>query len=144
MGKVRVQDLMIGDWVKYSLGNKNCRITTIDNIEGSQEVNLTRDRDNWINAWAIDYIPLTDEILQKIGFEPLDHSDGVYEPYHWVFKVKVNGVEISVEAQKRAQGNKWIECLDSNLSMHICIQIDYVHQLQHIFKICGIDKEIKL
>ena len=88
-------------------------------------------------------IPLTPDILEKNGFEKLDFShyhikdrtlvldaDGKWDgplSWHWVV----------TEIDTNAKGQPVV--LD-----YYVATINYVHELQHAMRLCGIDKEINL
>lgn len=101
----------------------------------------------------LDPIPLTPEILEKNGFRRAKEQETalstVYmSPYPVrvceAAKVKVVfydlpicgvNVLVQIEADTRSGGGV--------NSLHSC-DIEYVHQLQHALRICGIEKEIEL
>lgn len=133
---MKVTDLMIGDWVKVPDGDKwffgiVCGI----------------DRDNVlvVKPWksiaypyeeeCLEPIPLTKEILIRNGWrEESDYENDLYgghfpEDKEHRLELDVDGCEI------------WwtINCAENYI-----IHLRYVHELQHAFKLCGIDKEITL
>lgn len=119
---MKVNELMIGDWV-YD-GNSIAQVTgiTYDGI-----IETTHNQSS--NIEIIRPIPLSAEILEKIGFEYINDEYGCWllskielrerEPYNGLFEVEIN---IAKET----------------------IYIHYVHELQHILKLCGSQKEIVL
>jgi hypothetical protein len=95
-----------------------------------------------LNNWSdsIEPIPLTPEILEKNGFESVRVSWGTYE---------LVGVNKRVEMHN---DNDWILGTENTWSAHIktadeeymiahC-ELTYVHELQHILRLCKIDNEI--
>jgi hypothetical protein len=83
------------------------------------------------NHWSnnIKPIPLTQEILEKNGFE------GIKEGRFPSLRNYYNDIIFQLEGIKE-EGNCKILYIFKN------IPILYVHQLQHALKLCGIDKEI--
>ena len=93
-------------------------------------------------VWTEDEIqpvPLTPEMLEKNGFS-LDDSGDWYQR------------EVSMKER-----NFWLNIAfrDDGVSIYdldvftgtkfsICMHLNYVHELQHALKLCGIDKEITL
>ena len=119
------KDLMIGDWVNYSILNLNAKVfSTLGNHTiGIQFV----DKNNKVEAIhglleeAINPIPLTESILVKNGWrkEPIT-IDGDYANWHG---------EIPI-SQAEDEYN------------YADIELRYVHALQHLLRLCGIDKEL--
>lgn len=84
----------------------------------------------------LESIPLTPEVLEKNGFifTKNDNAESVWNGW-WIYK----GLELAAACPDK-EGN-WpcfINIYDSN------IKCEYVHQLQHALRLCGIEKEIEL
>ena len=110
------KDLMVGDWVKVRVTNK-CR-----KIAGTNDLLFHNDYDP---------IPLTEEILVKNGFDFTKRNYGVCckeDKY------------LDVELSKDKNGFYW----SINTDEYEILRIDYVHTLQHLLWLCGIEKEIEL
>lgn len=119
---MRIEELMVGDWL-YD-GNSIAQVTgiTCDGI-----IETTHNQSS--NIELIRPIPLTIEILEKNGFEYICDEYGCWllgkielrerEPYNGLFEVEIN---IAKETT----------------------YIHYVHELQHLLKLCGIQKKIVL
>ena len=123
---MKATDLMIRDWV--FVDGLPTRVTDIDELEGINRkwIGGAVCEDAGCISWEhIKPILLTPEILEKTGWF-LDEIDGSYRnPY--------NGFWIG--------GRNAPFCmLVSNLAQ----DINYVHELQHALKLCGIEKEIVL
>lgn len=115
---MEANELMIGDWVTLSKGNwsENRQVELID-IEMIAEA-----------VYFAEPIPLTPEILKKNGFY-LDTYEGFFGKF-WIrenFGFCENG-SISI-----GFGRCWQN-----------IDIKYVHELQHLFKLLSINKQIVL
>ena len=74
-------------------------------------------------------IPLTGEILEKNGFK-LDKEDG------WWWLTPKIGITFWEEG--------FFELDIENKQSSVDIHINYLHQLQHALRLCGIEKEIEL
>lgn len=72
----------------------------------------------------IEPIPLTSEILEKNGFIE-EQRDCQYKPLQYC--VLVDGLWIDISGENYFEG-----------------KLEYVHQLQHALRLCGIEKEIIL
>jgi hypothetical protein len=120
---MKATDLMIGDLVYiHEPECKGHRIDSIDELDGQ----VGADGEVY-DECDIRPIPLTEEILEKNGFKKVNMTvDGDYRHYH------LHGVCISWEEQS----SFWYGEGD--------IEFKYVHELQHLLRLCGIEKEIEL
>ena len=109
-----IKDLMVGDWV--SVSGKSVKITKDD------LATMLIFLDDYSK---IDPIPITEEILVKNGWE--GQTDGT------------NDFFVS-----RILPELWHYVGTDYYSYDINTQIKYVHQLQHLLRLCGIEKEIEL
>lgn len=133
---MKAKDLMIGDWVEcVDSTHKEKVYAQIDAIEEGQTCILVRlDNRNWfLDISFIKPIPLTPEILVKNGFEI------VYDKYklpnyrtdfYFTVFTGVDGYWNPVDLGVMIGG--------------VPATLDYVHQLQQVLRLCGIDKEIEL
>lgn len=140
MEKLDCKSLMIGDWVQVP-----CLIDNTENYNAWCQIKQLRDGDLDVIGFKelsydeLESIPLTPEILEKIGFvKSMQVSDT--EPY-----------DVDEEGNMHFSYNEvfWGWWQPNNI---FCIpagglgwlDIKYVHQLQHILRLCGIEKEIIL
>ena len=138
MGKLTCQDLMIGDWVythepegSIIPEGKAHRINEIWGI--SDEV--TAD-DSWYPIGDIRPIPLTSEILVKNGFVG----------YHLTDSYELNTDYYEIEVWNYRDG-LWVvnvHWIEFSSTPDDKLTVSYVHQLQHLLRLCGIEKEIGL
>lgn len=141
---MKAQELMLGDWVAD--GDENARVTslTCDGI-----IETTR---RISNIEIIDPIPLTPEILEKNGFKQTDKgSSCIIGEYAWggIWERKSTTVTITFYKGLRS-GVALLTRIETTCShegginmVHSC-DIENVHELQHAFRLCGIEKEIEL
>lgn len=124
--------LMVGDWVKYTITGIPARIAGI--IKTSKECNIyayvgTGNRLQGINERDFEPIPITEDFLLKNGFRRKEFKDHnvlmIFNLGMSIAKVKT-GWFINV-----SKGNEEVSKL-----------INYVHELQHILRITGIEKEV--
>lgn len=114
---MKATELMIGDWVS-SFGN-NCRITAIDKYDAKV---CTDPEDELFFLDDIYPIPLTYEILKKNGWKDAEfwceYQDGNNSIQSCLpdMRGRINGIEIE----------------------HF--QCEYVHQYQHLLRLCGLDE----
>ena len=118
---MKANELMIANWVIDN--GKYAQITGIT-CDGNIETTVNEKS----NIELISPIPLTPEILEKNGFEEWDGW--------FIYAPESAGIEIAWLGTILKIGG---EC--GNLELPT---IEYVHQLQNVFMLCGISKEIVL
>ena len=133
MATLKISDLSVGDWVRYSGRDYQVksihgdfeRVTLIGNKEQREE-----------SIYAIHPIPITAEILLKNGWENLRSgykcSCGVYDIHIWI---KEASVIVTIYELERILKAARMQVYSLDMS---------VHQLQHILRLAGVDKEINL
>ena len=127
---MKVEELMIGDWVIITLRNKIGKVYRIDEANGKGN--------GWVAVINGDYhethlepILLTPEILEKNGF--VEWED---KCYRWEY---AEGIYINADFTAQ---EPWAHI--SNRCYSATPVCRYVHQLQHALRLCGIEKEIVL
>lgn len=134
---MKANELMLGDWVQGHLPNTPSKVVGIPNeyrlaviTQGGAYMELSID----------DFlpIPLTPEILKKNGFDflyssvpggtPQEQRMRKVDTYKW------QGIAV----------NYYHETNDFQMVNFRGVRFDYVHQLQHALRLCGIEKEIVL
>lgn len=113
------EGLSIGDWVSYR-GKMPCKVLeTRENLALID--NGTRQK------WAVEYsklepIPITAKILEKNGFEYYSDDAWVLSWAHdFILVCEVGGIRYNSR-----------------------IKVNYVHQLQHLLLLCGIEINFEL
>ena len=136
---LKIKDLMVGDYVHSRLHDVD---TFIIDVEGRvpkemSEHEYTEAVSVWLDSkecWGRNYIdeiepiPLTEELLRK--FFPTTDDGVTWYPY--------NGM---------IDGYRWfyIEAIGDGVGgARILGMFRYVHELQHILRLCNIDIEIRL
>lgn len=139
---MKANELMIGDWVTFRESLEEKQILPI-------KIVLLKDNDNdflaQIDEDAYDELEFNDEIvgipvtsgtLKKIGFRTLLYDEDVYifstdyfeifiEEYSdSIWRVTYNNLEVNIFARRELIG--------------------FVHELQHVFRLWGIEIDIKL
>ena len=122
---MEAKDLMIGDWVNIAVEEYN-NPTRIREI-GPFWVKVIKDEMEYGNI-LVTPIPLTTEILEKNGFV-YDSEDKLFEDIYPRISM--------LYAQYRLVENGGINYGEMS-------EIKYVHELQHVLRLCGIDKDIEL
>ena len=130
---MKIDELMIGDWLLYKS----------DSLDNAFPIQITREMFNKeLVVWKdrFEPIPLTPEILKKNGF--------VHEKQKVIIPNRSQD-EVEVEYMYC----KGLPCsfdiihgylmFNSNINLvSIRMAVNYVHELQHILRLCKIDKEI--
>lgn len=139
---MKVTDLMIRDLVTVRNSDTPKEVKAIkqaDVINGTQWFEkgtwFVLIDDIWWEIRYINPIPLTEEILKK------NFGDADPLGYYW------NSTDFYDINMYECSDSIWrIYChyTDSTKSINHTTEISYVHELQHFFRMCGIEKEIKL
>lgn len=131
-------DLMIGDLV-YNHRNWICPIVEIH--KDSAVVIARHYGEEEFKLNDLRPIPTSPEILEKIGFTKSTPPPGIHAICYSLDnkKEKYNLTIANYNKYKRLLLN-----VDSEDSECFNIKCDYVHELQHALRLCGIKKEIVL
>lgn len=120
---------MIGDWVSY-----NGHPVLVEALNKSDGYAIEKDmisiklNDNTclgINVERLEPLPLTDEILSKNNYS----NRGFEEDKHHLLEIS------------DWRGKIWWSIAMGEYNI---MELQYVHQLQHALKLCGIEKDIVL
>ena len=124
---MEVCNLMIGDLVYiHEPECKGHRIDSIDELDGQ----VGADGEVY-DECDIRPIPLTEDILVKNGFEKT--KGGEYKRTRYVMFSDKSWVALYTR-----------EAGGYSAFLNKIVVIHYVHQLQHLLRLCGIEKEIEL
>ena len=121
---MKTTELQIGDCVAYR-GNY-VKVTSLYAKNGSNMVGFTDIEETWVDGSVIEPIPLAPEILEKNRF--------VYSDLPFIQGWQQFGLTLY-----RGGKGYLINCGEN-----VAMVVNYVHQLQHALRLCGIDKEIIL
>ena len=117
---MNTKELQIGDWVNYR--GTNIQVTSLYDKGGSNEIGWGVKESTWVNGRCIEPIPLTAEILEKNGFKRGFGEEG--QPIFSTIQFGEYGM--------------WDGYCFPNCKGRV---LQYVHQLQHALRLCGIEKE---
>lgn len=132
--EIRVTDLMVGDFVLH-----DGKVIRVDAVHKRKiGYHKTKDKLTWLFSGQFEPIQLTHEILEKNGFEREGVIVSLYEGID-------HRVTIHDDKEYMNSNNEWYVHVDSEdfCSIANC-ELTYVHELQHLLRLCKIDKEIKL
>lgn len=140
---MKATDLMLGDYVQFF--NENLektqyeKVTSIKIDDGTRYIQ-TAESDVYYREEIYKPIPLTPAILAKNGMETKDGDEFVLFDNS---KIDTTG-EFTIIRYYAKACRLWICKGDGVRENEIRINCQYVHELQHALKLCGIDKEIVL
>ena len=117
---MKVKELQIGDYVDYR--GQIIKVTSLYDKGGSNEVGWSDKECVWVNADNVEPIPLTPEILEKNGFIKESRE---FQRNTLQYCVLTDGLWIDISEVNYFEG-----------------KLEFVHQLQHALRLCGITHEI--
>lgn len=138
---MKATDLMIGDWVI----NANIPKQVLG-VVGHKVLFLNGKTKMWYPIKACRPIPITEDILKKIGLEEYGHRGLGYQYWEPLDDKR------SIFLEKMPQDDCWYGFVGSGLPDNLdCNEPDtvfkhyrYVNELQHAIKQCEIEKEVVL
>lgn len=142
---MKANELMIGDYVTFAdcQNDKYPSIIKIWQINEDGESFASIDGGKAVDEITIDDeivgIPITPKILEKNGFS----LDEYGEWYEREVSVKERNYWVNVAFRNDGVSVYDLDILTGGRSS-ICIHKNYVHELQHALRLCGIEKEIEL
>ena len=136
---MRLEELMIGNWVRDKEHKKICQVYSIGIwVDGNGEIMVSvKELDGTLKECKIDElegVELTPEILEKNGWEAF---------HRWK---NMKGILIDVYYQHFNKGIIDILFKDNSIEVYcedvLDIFVTSIHQLQNALRLIGIDKEI--
>lgn len=137
---------MIGDWVRWN--NKNVQIAAVSGITysfGHQDLTLAHCNDDKLlethDIKSVSPIPLTPEILEKNGFVKEKEERGFSEPY-CVYVCDDFQYVIKIYPKSLMDRYSRLYIGEDDDNENVSLLINYLHELQHALRLCGIEKNI--
>lgn len=146
---VNIRNLMVGDWVKTnpSCGKLACDIKS--SIAMVSEIGFSNSDGMYVTFVGIkgqyyddeiEPIPLTKEIMEKNGFNLYPEETNVfYLNAGYQHDLDIVCLYIGDIERPSIYGNDSL-----GEKTYVVLHCKYVHELQHVLKMCGIKKIIKL
>lgn len=137
---MQAEQLMIGDWVLDPF-DEPTRISAIHNFD-DVEINKDLDSNQYFAAAVIDLnpVPITGKILVKNGWRHFG-EDNNKPDFHGIEHWLLEKCEAWVLNDNKVM-NFRISSNDYRIQYNGKIQ--HVHELQHVLRLCGIEKDIEL
>lgn len=126
---MKANELMIGDWVMQDDNLQQNRVCQITGIYNKVVVDVTGEKMP-LHESHVKPIPLTEEILKANGYEEVVGEKGMY------------GVTIAPYFKRDDSPEVFCDGNPFAVWFNDPVDIKYVHQLQHVLRLCGADKEI--
>lgn len=152
---MKASELMVYDWVLHDGEPYQIRQLGIHGVDRDGEdypavcIGKPKGVGLIVERNEIEPIPLTPEILARMGFtiEEVPKYDDTYTEDEYTAKIKcVDSRKCEVEIEYKTY---WKKLRAFNYDPHnrlgftsIETQVEYVHELQHVMRLCGIGKEI--
>lgn len=152
---MKAHELMIGDWVHVEVHRgfnaQNVKVETIPDNDGDNEYGHHYGHIGaWLEGGDNDFrdvetrhlqpIPLTGEILAKNGLKE--------RSWYWEYRDNYCRVKVYIAPKIEIEGELFDEppilLQVDGATFNLSIIIEYVHELQHALKLCGIEKEITI
>lgn len=127
---MKANELMIGDWVRHANGTA-MQVTRIDYTNDGGHFACGTPH-CWEYNNKFEPIPLTEEILKANGYEEVVGEKGMFGVTFAPYFKRDDSPMVYCD------GNPFAVWFDDP------VDIKYVHQLQHVLRLCGVENEIKL
>lgn len=151
---MKVEELMVGDYV---IVDHPCKQPTIERVYevGNIGIKIKSKSKTWVNFVScnrVSEVPLSEEILLKSGF--LKIKEGLSEnkdySYYYLNTTDDNLCALYIKHLRknvfiiRAETFYYIKSTGKEYSRIFTGEVWWVHELQHIFRILNIEKEVIL
>ena len=137
---MEITELMIGDIVQYLDGKKLITVVVVK-VDGSGNVVRLKQKNGHKFNTTIDFlrpISLTPDIFEKNGFRVIFDGE-----LHVSYFQDIENFHTEVKVDKTGIYQK-LSMLDGLGNGVTIVECKYVHQLQHAFSLCKINKQISL
>ena len=141
---MKASDLMICDYITHK--DNVIQVTAIDDFSGIVSGRIISYRGDYsCFITEVNPIPLTEEILGKNGFE-YAYNEASEMQNKQLLVANISGHYIEVRLDKKNIAI-WYDYDENESGFYSDVFLELprtVHQLQHLLRLCGIEKEIEL
>lgn len=141
---MKATDLMIGDYVYVKPSKMVIKVAAVHNKKVAYH--SCNGKLSWVGEGLLEAIPLTKEILENNGWYDAEFRGGYGRK-----GIRLDGLdELPVGVDNALSFAQW--SLDTKFLYHLLeiymwkgsvhLWVNYVHELQHAFRMCGITKEL--
>lgn len=141
------EDLMIGDFVYVARGyDKHLTIEKVKGIiaDKDEPYPVTISTGETVSLNDIKPIPITEDILEKNGFEYAYKVSEMHNKQLLVANIGGHYIEVRLDKKNVAI---WYDYDENESGFYSDVFLDLpktVHQLQHLLRLCGVEKSIIL
>lgn len=133
-------ELMIGDWVAQKHSGLLLKVSEV-----RPPYIIADGEDGQFHEDTLEPIPLTAELLEQNGFVTKDKPDYWAGYRSYTYKYSKGSTGLTFRLFHDTGKYEWSgKCEISLNSLPYRFRFEYLHVLQHILKICHIDKKIKV
>lgn len=136
MATLKISDLSVGDWVQDKNGIY-AKVLGIENWSDGYFLNIELHGVNVVVTplASVHPVPITAEILEKIGFESTTKPN--------VFTLTHGKLQLYVSKELDGWTMSFVNFMERLCILQV-IRKSYIHDLQHALRLAGVDKEINL
>ena len=148
---MKAKEIMIGDFVTFKDSLEDAAVLPVKILgigfkygDKEDDALVSIDGDDVGDLIDLDDeivgIPITDEILKKNGFEKANCGVGAT-----IYTFSDNDEFYALAIDEYTDSIWRVEYTNCEFNFPLCRNlVSYVHELQHVFRLCGIEKEITL
>jgi hypothetical protein len=149
--EIQANELMNGVFVYFCCFDGSKIVVRVTGFKDGIVYGDSKRGSHWCNIEKVEPIPLTPEILARMGFtiEEVPQYDDTYTEDEYTATMKCVDVRnCNVEIEYKTYRNE-IFVFSSDYynilpSRRIDTQVEYVHELQHILRVMKVDKELEV
>ena len=144
---IHAEKLQIGDWVKYT-NPPYIQVASITKKKIGYHIKPNESRMHYVRLCEVEPIPITAELLEKNGFSERTDVNGYTIYQHSVYAGDGYCI-IGVRDYDSSVGEWGIEVITydkfRDAGQKVALERDFynVHHLQHVLRLCGINKTIE-
>ena len=150
---MKAEELMIVDWVFSESITAPAKIIAISPREGLDQYTYILSANNktlYVHARSISPISITPQILENNGFIE-DNTNGLQSTYHLLvpagIEKNIYTVQVTFYKEPICGVSTLFKCWgpyrEGVNDIHLC-NLHYVHEMQHVFRLLGIEKDIDI
>lgn len=136
---MKAKDLMISDYISVKPSEMPIKVAAVHHKKVAYHAVVNKLE--WVRESLLKPIPLTPEILEKNGFVANKH---IYPYPYYEYEVKEDKLKVEFafpQGNKTSYKEPWVY-IDSERVFIEHLPCMFVHELQHLFRLCGITYEI--
>lgn len=146
---MEAKDLMVGIFVYFKCFDGSRIVVRVTGFKDGIVYGDSRNGSHWCNIEKVEPIPLAPEVLARMGFtiEEVPKYDDTYTEDEYTATIKcvdTRKCEVEIEYKTYWKNLRAFNYDPRNRLGFTSIetQVEYVHELQHVLRLCGITREI--